>query len=82
LKRHWDEARMTFEDDVRDHNKHLLFARDHPDDVAAIESLDLSRMQSTLEQAAARLDNRDVVIATAWGALGGAVAGALVGLLQ
>ena len=65
LKRQWDEARLTFEEEAQEHNKSPLFARDHPDDVATIASLDLSRMQSTLEQAAARLDNRDVVIATA-----------------
>jgi hypothetical protein len=50
----WDEARLTFDEEAQEYNKSLLFARDHPGDAAAIASLDLSRMQSTLEQAAAR----------------------------
>ena len=83
IQRIWSERRYSFES-VAEKSEwgSALFGRDL-DELPAIQSLDLEILRSGVEHASKRLDNREVVLATALGAVGGAVAGStLVSILS
>jgi hypothetical protein len=80
LRRDWDNRRRLFED--KRSQIMALFAIDYPSDVGAIESLEVSHLDATIEQISGNLNNRAVAMATMFGALAGGLAGALVGLVH
>jgi hypothetical protein len=82
LVRQWAERRYYLERGVEEGNKVVLLQRDYANDVRAIESLNLSLIQSAVEQASQRLDNRATAVATAYGALAGGIAGVIAALLS
>lgn len=84
LSRQWGESQRSFVSDVAEANKQLIWLTDYARDAEAIESLDTSRMEDTVQQIATRLDNRAVVTSTVAGALGalaGGGAGAIAALI-
>ncbi|GGS50272.1 hypothetical protein [Streptomyces cinerochromogenes] len=81
MLRKWKEVKTDFSDGAKENSCMPIFETDYFDEVAIIESIDLSRLESMSTQVESRLDNRLISIATAGGAVSGAVAGALVTLL-
>ncbi|MFJ6561774.1 hypothetical protein ACIQMV_18265 [Streptomyces sp. NPDC091412] len=79
--RNWKELKNDFFGAAKENSCMPIFETDYSDEVAMIESIDLSRLESMSTQVESRLDNRLVSIATAGGAVSGAIAGALVTLL-
>ena len=69
LRREWEDSRREFEG--RRNEYMALFLVDYSDDVATIESLEVSHLDATIEQISGNLDNRAVVMATVGGALAG-----------
>lgn len=80
-RRHWSQARDSFEAEVSALGASALFDSDYRGEASDLERLDLGALQAAIQHAAARLDNRDLVAATGVGALAGALAGALTGLM-
>jgi hypothetical protein len=82
VRRRWAQERFEF-DKVAPPSSGLasVFVRDHEDDVARIETLDLSLVRASVEETAKRLDTRAIALATAGGALAGGLAGAALGAL-
>ncbi|MET7382317.1 hypothetical protein ABZT08_26490 [Streptomyces sp. NPDC005526] len=79
--RNWKEFKTEFSDGAKENSCMPIFEADYSDEVEMIESIDLSRLESMSAQVESRLDNRLISIATAGGAVSGAIAGALVTLL-
>ncbi|MFD6203690.1 hypothetical protein ACWCQF_10810 [Streptomyces rubiginosohelvolus] len=77
LRRAWADEKKTFDDYVDEAGLEEIFFIDYGDDVAKLETIDLSRLESLCSQVEARLDNT----ALSWAATGGAVAGAVTGSL-
>ena len=80
VRRQWEDLRRDFEEPDAEYMP--LFAIDYSDDVAAVQSFEVSHFDATVEQISRNLDNRAVVMATVGGALAGGLAGALVGLIH
>jgi hypothetical protein len=78
IKRNWMEQNKAFLSSVEEAKLAEIFRIDYSGDVAAVDSMDLSRLESICAQVESRLDNRALSWATAGGAVAGAVAGALV----
>lgn len=81
LRSQWAERQREFSGSVGDDGHGLIFLADQEADSFAIGSLDVGPMERTVEQIAARLDNRALVTATLAGVVGGAAAGAAAALL-
>lgn len=81
MLRKWKELKNDFSDAATEHSCMPVYETDYTDDVAIIESIDLSRLESMSTQVESRLDNRLISIATAGGAISGGITGALVSLL-
>ncbi|MGW1674478.1 hypothetical protein, partial [Streptomyces sp. NPDC002324] len=81
LKRNWIDEKKSFDDDIEESGIEEIFIADYGDDVAKIESLDLSRLDRLCSQMEARIDNTASLRTTAGGAAAGAAAGFLASLL-
>ncbi|MFI5661566.1 hypothetical protein [Streptomyces sp. NPDC051684] len=81
MLRRWKECRNDFSDATTERSCMPIFETDYSDEAKMIESIDLSRLESMGTQVESRLDNRLISIATAGGAISGAVTGALVTLI-
>jgi hypothetical protein len=75
----WEESQSDLNDAIREMDSVDLFVTDHTGDRRVVEAVNLVFAQEALAYVASRLDNRDVVVATALGALAGAIAGAIAG---
>jgi hypothetical protein len=80
-RRGWAAARFTYEQSATEAKLTDFFARDEAADFRAVESLDASLAESSIEYAAGRLDTSAVIMATVGGALAGTLAGAVVSLI-
>ena len=78
LQRRWWYFRRSFDRGAANDELTLLFATEHDQDTPVVESLDLGLLEKQLEQLSARLDVRRLVLATAGGAVSGAIVGALI----
>jgi hypothetical protein len=79
LRRSWDEERddwMSFYPETLG-----LLQSDYSRDIANVEQLNMEPVADTITRVSTGLDNRTVVLATAWGAVAGGVVGGLAGLL-
>jgi hypothetical protein len=81
LQRTWSAERFDFEQATGERGLSRLFVRDHADDKARIESLDLDLMRAAVAQAAERLDRQALTRVTGIAAVAGGVAGAVFGAL-
>jgi hypothetical protein len=82
LSRQWNDVREEFEEGLNDNNLQVIFSRDYLKEKSKIESIDLGHFEATIDQVAARFDNRAVILATVGGALSGGLAGALASLIH
>jgi hypothetical protein len=82
MLRSWNEIRQSFESTISEDSIGDLFGSDYSSDITAIDTLDFSHVDSSIEQVSSSLDNRAVAIATIGGALAGGLASAIVGLIH
>ncbi len=79
LRSQWEEDQADLNDSISETDGVNLFDVDNTGHQREVAGVDLRFPQEALAYVASRLDNRDVVIATALGALAGAIAGAIAG---
>ena len=79
LSRQWQSQRDNWMNGYAE--TFALLEHDSRQDIASVESLQLDSMVATTNQVSAGLDNRTVVLATAWGAIAGGLAGGLAGVI-
>ncbi|SDU82574.1 hypothetical protein SAMN04488563_6439 [Jiangella alkaliphila] len=80
INRQWSEDRRRFTEQIDEGEGKLrpLFDQDSTDDLAAIDTMDLSLAREALDYSSARLDSRSMVAVTALAGLAGLL-GALLG---
>ncbi|MFJ9544348.1 hypothetical protein ACIRPX_45095 [Streptomyces sp. NPDC101225] len=82
LAREWSEGKRRFEENVTEDGVGAILRPDFATDELALTRLDMSRLESLSNQVESRLDNRVLALATAGGAISGAIAGTLVSFLR
>jgi hypothetical protein len=78
LRRQWTDDAFTFRRTAGEENLTELFAIDTRDEVNLVEQLDLALVESAVEHAGDRLSANILALATAGGAIAGAIVAAII----
>jgi hypothetical protein len=78
LTARWTSESSSFENTIAKSSQNLLFAGEFEQDFASIRNINLELIREAIAEAAERLDNRAIIVATVMAALSGGVAGAIV----
>lgn len=81
-QRGWTEDKYIYEANAARNGFGLVFGVEYPQEVNSVRSLEVSSLRAAVQQMSARADTRLVVLATAGGALAGALVGGLVSLFR
>lgn len=77
----WQDERYAFDSLLPRAGLAQIFAHEYPQQVTMMKSVRTANLEASVSQLTSRSDSRLVAIATVMGAMGGAVAAALVGLV-